>query len=373
VVVHPSGIVDALREIGPRGACSDGERRAGKLLARELRGLDRRPRTETFWIRPRWPAAWLVYALLGVAGSVVSVGTPTIGLGLAAAAALSALLELGGRVRLLSLLWPRRATQNLVSDGPGEAPVRLIVTAAYDAPLRPSPFAGPLVRLDGALRRATRGRWPSPLGLLTLALLAIAGCAGARLAGVDAQWLGAVQLVPTVVCIAATAILADLAFAAPDLTDHRASSAAAAALALVAALDARPPRRLEVDLVLAGAGDAQALGLRRHIAARRKTAVPERLAVLHLEPCGAGEPIAWRRDGPLLSLALHPELVAAASEAGFRPVEGRGLTGALAARRARWPAVAVGRDGSGETSAAALDDTVERCLALVRNLDARIG
>jgi hypothetical protein len=373
VVVDLTGVVDAQRDIGPRGACSDGERRAGKLLARKLRALDRRPRTETLWIRPQWPAVWLVYALMGVAGSVVSVGTPAVGLGLAGAAALSALLELSGRVRLLSLLWPRRATQNVVSEGPGTAPVRLIVTAAYDAPRRPSPFAAPLTRVDRTLRGATRGRWPSPRALLALALVALAGCAGARLAGVDAQWLGALQLVPSVVCIAATAILADLAFGRPDLSDHRASSAPAAALALVAALDARPPRRLEVDLVLAGAGDAEALGLRRHIAARRKSTVPERVAVLHLEPCGAGDPIAWRRDGPALSLALHPDLVAAAAEAGFRPIDGRGLTGALSARRARWPAVAVGRDGAGETTDAALDDTVERCLALVRQLDARIA
>lgn len=361
--MDPSGIVDALRAVGPRSACSDGERRAAKLLARELRAAGRRPRTETFWVRPQWPAVWLVHALLGLAGSVVSVSAPAVGLGLAGAAALSALVELGGRARALSLLWPRRATQNVRSDGFGDAPVRLLVTAAYDAPRSPSPFAAPLAALDRALRRATAGRWPAPLALLTLALVALAGCAGARLGGVEATWLGVVQLVPSVVCITATAILADLGLARPDLGDHRAASAPAAALALVAALDARPPRRLEVDVVLCGAGDAEALGMRHHV--RAHPAAPERIAVVHLGPCSAD---VATRGGPVLSLAFHPDLVGAARDAGFRPHADRGWSGAVAARRAGWPAVALG-GGEPEDPQA----TADRCVALVRRLDAALA
>jgi hypothetical protein len=376
--VDLSGLVDALRQVGPRPACSDGERRAAKVLTRELKALGRRPRTETLWVRPQWPAVWLVLALAGVAGSVVSAGTAPVGLGICAAAALVAVLELGGRVPALSLLWPRRATQNVVSRGPGEARVRLLVTAAYDAPRAPSGLGAPLGRLDRGLRRATRGVWPSPLGLLTLALIALAGCAGARLGGIEDTWLGALQLVPTVVCIVAVALLAELALSPAAEADNLTASAPAAALAVTAALDRRPPRRLEVDLVLAGAGDAQALGMRRHVRGHRGQIRAEEIAVLHLEPCGAGDPRAWRRDGPLLTLRLHPDLVAAAEEAGFAPFDGRGTTGALAARRARWPAVAVGRLQAGRAADAgvdegALEDTVERCVALVRRLDARLA
>lgn len=369
-----SPIVDALRRIGPRRACSDGERRAARLLAAELKALGRRPRTETHWIRPQWPAVWLVHALIGIAGSIVATEEPAVGLGVLGAATLSALIELGGRFPALSALWPRRATQNVVSEGPGSAPVRLIVTAAYDAPRSRGGLGAPLARLDAVLRRATRGRWPSPLAVLTLALAALTACAGARLGDVGGSWLGVVQLVPTVVCIAATGLLTDLALAGPVSGDNPASSAPAAAVALVAALDRRPPRRLEVDVVLAGAGDARAAGIRRFVAARRKTLAAENLAVLHLEPCGAGRPVAWRRDGPLLSVRLHPQLVEAAAEAGFEPVNGRGMTGAYVARTARWPAVAVGRlDVAGDLDAGALDDTVERALALIRRLDARVA
>jgi hypothetical protein len=235
--------------------------------------------------------------------------------------------------------------------------------AAYDTPRSRSAFATPLTSVDRALRRATAGRWPAPLALLTLALVALAGCAGARLGDVDATWLGVVQLVPSVVCITATAILADLALARPDPDEHRASSAPAAALALVAALDVRPPRRLEVDLVLCGAGDAEALGMRHHVRAHPTTA--ERIAVLQLEPCS---PDVATRGGPVLSLAFHPDLVGAAVDAGFAPAPTRGWTGAVAARRAHWPAVAV---GGGEPEP--VDATVERCIALVRRLDAALA
>ena len=367
-------LVDALRQIGPRRACSDGERRAARLLAAELRALGRRPRTETHWVRPQWPAVWLLHAVLGIAGSVVATASPAVALGILGVATLSALAELGGRIPALSLLWPRRATQNVVSPGPGDARVRLLVTAAYDAPRSRTGFGAPLGRLDAALRRATRGRWPSPLALLTLALAALTACAGVRLADVDGSWVGVVQLVPTVICIAATGLLADLALAGPAEDDHLAASAPAAALALVAALDRRPPRRLEVDVVLAGAGDARAAGMRRFVREQRKRVVPEGIAVIHLEPCGAGEPAVWRRDGPLLSLKLHPDLVAAAEEAGFAAHAGRGTTGAYVARTARWPAVAIGRrQAGGEVDPAALQDTVERAAALVRRLDARLA
>ena len=367
-------LVNALRKNGPRGACSDGERRVARLLAAELKALGRRPRTETHWIRPQWPAVWLVHAVLGIAGSVVATEEPAVALGLLGAATLSAIAELGGRFPALSVLWPRRATQNVVSEGPGSAPVRLLVTAAYDAPRSRAGLGAPLARPERALRRLTRGRWPSPLGLLTLALLALAACAGARLAGVEDSWLGVVQLIPTVICIAATGLLADFALAGPTEADNPASSAPAAALAIVAALDRRPPRRLEVDVVFAGAGDARAAGIRRYVGARRKKVAAESVAVLHLEPCGAGDPAVWRRDGPLLSVRLHPQLLEAAEEAGFEPVTGRGTTGAYVARTARWPATAVGRlEATDDLDHAALDDTVERALALIRRLDARVA
>jgi hypothetical protein len=383
--MDPAGIVTELTAISGRGACTDAERRAARALARRLRELGRRPRFETFWVRPQWAAIWLVHALLGVAGSVVSVDRPGVGLGLAAVAALSGLGELTGRFRLVALLWPRRATQNVVAPPPDEAaPVKLIVAAPYDAARSAGGTARALGRVDGAVRRALRGRWPAPLAWLALSLVAIAGCAGARVGGVEASWLGAVQLVPTVVCIVAIALLVDLALAEPAPGANANASAAAVALALVEELDARPPRRLDVELVLAGAGDGPALGMQRYVRARRKAARAERVAVLAVEPCAGGTTRFWTHDGPLLGARLHPRLAQLAGEAGGPPHRGRGVTGALRARQAGWPAIAVGAlderdraprareasDTAGHADPEAMRATLDLCRELVARLDA---
>jgi len=372
--VNRARVVTELVRHSPRGACSDAERRAARVLARELRAMGRKARTETVWVRPQWPAIWLVHAVLGVVGSVASVEAPAVALGVLGFAAVSALGELTGRLALVSLAFPRRATQNVLSDSPDRAPVRLIVTAAYDAPRAHTPFVRPLARLDGWLQRRTGGWWPHPLALLALSLVALAGCAGARLGEVDAPVLGAVQLVPTVVCIGAIAVLADLALARPHRGANVHASAAAVALALVEALDERPPRRLAVDLVLAGAGEGPALGMRRYVRSRRRAVKAEEVAVLHLAPCGAGAPVAWRRGGPLVALAFHPQMARVAEATGVS----RAITGAVVARRARWPAIALGAlDERGQApevlDPAALDGVLAAARRLVARLDAELA
>ncbi|HEX8087021.1 MAG TPA: M28 family peptidase [Solirubrobacteraceae bacterium] len=386
--MEPAEITRELAAIAGRGPCTDAERRAARALARRLRAAGRRPRTETVWVRPQWAAIWLVHVVLGIAGSVVSVDSPRVGLAVAGAAALSALGELTGRVRVLALLWPRRATQNVVAAAPDDrAPVRLVVAAPYDAARVATGTARALGRVDGAVRRALGGRWPAPLGLLALALLAIAACAGARVAGVEDAWLGAVQLVPTVACLVATALLVDLALTPASPGANANGSAAAVAMALVAELDARPPRRLDVELVLTGAGDGPALGMRAYVAARRKAFAAERVAVIALEPSGGGEPRFWTHDGPLLGTRLHPRLARLAAEARGRPHRGRGVTAALRARQAGWPAIAIGTlddrgrapharertDTAEEIDEAALEAAVELALKLVRRLDADLA
>ena len=384
--MDPASIVTELAAVEGRGPCTDAERRAARALARHLRDSGRRPRTETVWVRPQWAAIWLLHALLAIAGSVVSVDHPITGLAIGGVAALSALGELTGRLRTLALLWPRRATQNVVAPPPDErAPVKLIVAAPYDAARTTTGPARALGRLDARVRKALGGRWPSPLGLLTLAILAIAACAGARVAVEEApSWLGAVQLVPTVVCIIATALLVDLALADASPGANVSASAAAVALALVRELDERPPHRLDVELVLAGAGDGPALGMREYVRARRKKGAAERIAVLAIEPSAGGTPRVWTHDGPLLGARLHPQLATLAGEAGADPHRGRGVTTALRARQAGWPATAIGclddvgraphaRD-QGDTVAEAdprtLRATVALCQSFVARLDA---
>ena len=384
--MDPRGVVEELAQIEGRGSCTDAERRAARLLAARLRSSGRRPRTETVWVRPQWAWIWLLHAALGIAGSVVSVESAVPALVVVAIATVSAAAQLSGRFPVLAMLWPRRATQNVVARGAGEAPVRLVVTAHYDAPRAYTAALRAGAGADAAVRRLLGGRWPHPLALLTLALAAVTGCVIARVAGAEGTLLGAIQLPPTVVCIIATALLADLAFGGASAGANANASAAAAALEIVGALDERPPRNLAVDLVLAGASDGPALGLRRHIRLHRKELRPEQVAVLHLEPCGAGRPHVWTHDGPLLALRLHPRLVELA-EGLAPPHRGHGTGAPYVARQARWPAVALGglddrgrapytrtRDDDLEhLDRAAIRRSVDVALQLVARLDADLG
>src|SRR5204862_155495 len=78
------------------------------------------------WVRPQWPAAWAAHAALGVVGSLLSVLLPAVGLAVLAVTLVSYALDLTGRAHLLRALFPRRATQVVVSEpAQPHAPVRL--------------------------------------------------------------------------------------------------------------------------------------------------------------------------------------------------------------------------------------------------------
>lgn len=394
--VDPIAVLARFAAIEDRGACSDGERVAARQAVKELRATGRRgARTRTVWVRPAGAALGVVLGLAGVVASLVAVDHPTTGLAVAIAAAVLLVDDLAGRAPLLRRFTYARATQNVISDGGRpDAPVRLIITAALD-----TPRAGILdgdgwtARFVVRMRRRLRGHLPGRYGALLLALVGITACCGARVAGLDEQWLGAVQFLPTLVALALAALLLDAAVTRPGVPGAGANAAAAAvALALVAQLDRRPPRVLAVDLVFAGAGEAGALGMRRWVADQRRAGVvSEDVAVLHIAPCGHGTPVWWTRDGLLVALPYHQQLTriaarVAAGEAhlGARPVESRRTSGARAARAARWPAIAVGclddagvvphAGGPDDTVAsvdpAAIDGVLQLALGIVAGLDA---
>lgn len=392
-------LIEAIAAVQRRGAGSDAERRAARMLALHLRRGGRRgTRVQTFWIRPSWAPVHALLLAAGVAGSVLSVDHPVLGLALAAGALVLVALDLSGRFRPLRRLTFERATQNVVSPDPrGEAldvPVRLVLTAAVDAPRG---GIGALPRLGARARRALRGHLPGPHGFAVGALALLVLCAAVRVAADDVPGaLGAVQLVPTVVLIGVLALFLDAATAEPARAGANAdASAAAAVCAVAAALDRRPPRNLAVDVVLAGAGHAHALGMRRWVRrAAREGLRAEEVAVVHVGACGAGRPVWWTRDGLVLPLAYHPRLLELAAGVarderglGARPVQTRGTSGARAARAMRWPAIAVGaldaddtvpRLGSDDDTPELVDDaameaTIAFLLALVAALDRDLG
>ncbi len=290
--------MDALARFAPRAVCSDVERRAAVWAHDDLRARGHEAWMETHWVRPQLALALALGCALTVLGGLVAIGAPEAGLAVAAVGALSLLADVAGRTGPLRLLLPKRATQVVLvaPDEAAGAPVDLLVVARTDVP------RGGLAR---RLARVRGGLW-----WLVLCALAVAACAGARVAGADGTALGAAQLVPTVVLLVAVAVALDAA-AAP-LGDGRAEDAAlAAALALHDELVREPPPGIAAGLLLAGP-DA----LRAH--RRRERLDPARTALLHV------------RAGDVRS--RHPQWLAAADSAGLPARRGgpRGLPAAFA-------------------------------------------
>ncbi|MCW3013746.1 MAG: hypothetical protein JWO02_838, partial [Solirubrobacterales bacterium] len=216
VALDPIAPLTRLAAVEDRLACSNGERLAARQATRELRAIGRRgARTQTQWVRPTGTLIAAALAVTGVGGSVISVDHPEAGLVVVLAALVLLVGDLSGRAPLLRRLTYGRATQNVVSSGGRpDAPVRLIITASLDTPRGGIlDGGGGVPRSLARVRRTLRGHLPGRYGVLLVSLIATAACAGARVGGIDAGWLGAVQLVPTLLLLAAAGLLTDAATA----------------------------------------------------------------------------------------------------------------------------------------------------------------
>jgi hypothetical protein len=284
----------------PRAACSDAERRLAVWAHDDLRARGHEAWVETHWVRPQLAAGLALGCALTAAGGLIAIGAPVAGLILAAAGALSVLVDASGGAGPLRRLLPRRATQVVLvapaADDRAVA-VELLLVARTDVPR-----AGLARRLAGV---------PGGLWWLAGCALAVVVAAAARVAGADGTLLGALQLVPTVVLLAAVAGALDSL--GSGLGDGRDEDAAlVAALAVHDALVRDPSPGVAAGLLLAPPG-----ALRSHL--RRERLDSRRTALLHL------------RAGPVRS--RHRQWRAAAAAARLPSHKGgpRGIPAALAA------------------------------------------
>jgi hypothetical protein len=365
-VTDVAAIAEGLTRIEARGPCTDAERRAAGSLHDALRAAGHEAWVETHWVRPQWALSLALHATIGVVASLAALAAPLPALIAAALAALSMAFEAAGRMGPLRLLFPRRATQNVVTV-PEEGGVTLLICARYDAP------RGGLATRDGARRLAARlrrllgGRGAGPRAWVAVALALIGACAGLRLLDLEGAWLGVLQFVPTVALLGALAAAGDIAVS-PVLPGGE--SAPAVAVALYAELRRNPPAALSPALLLYGAGEDGPQALRAHL--RRDQPDRAGIVVLELGPCGAGMPAF---------AAAHPQLRAAAARAadavgGAERAPLRHTSGAGAARARRLPAAWIGAlDGDGiaprrPLDPAAAERTLEFALACVDALGA---
>ena len=190
-----------------RGPGTDAERRAANMLAGRLRGMGRRAEIEPFFAHPQYAIVHLIHAVMGVAGSLIATVQPAVGFALVLLAAVSTYLDLNTRLYLVRSLLFRRVSQNVVSPGNRpDAPARLILMAHYDAARTGYIFSKASNRIRRLPERTRLALGPFRL-FFWLGLAPLLPILGARMAGLDATWLNAVQAIPTIVLIVAAFLL----------------------------------------------------------------------------------------------------------------------------------------------------------------------
>jgi aminopeptidase YwaD len=163
---------------------------------------------------------------------------------------------------------------------------------------------------------------------------------GARMAGVDAQWLSVLQLLPTVLLIVAAFLLLDIALSAivPGAYDN--ASGVAAVLSAAEELAAEPVANLDLWLLLTGAEECLNEGMRAWVRAHKPGLDPERTVILNVDSVSYGSVHYELSEGPVINHPFDPELIelcealgtAEPGEPAARPVRSPVTTDAIAAR-----------------------------------------
>ena len=300
---------------------------------------------EPFSVWPAWAVGYSINAILAVVGSVLAVSSARLGTGLVLLATVLTFLDLSGITPTTRRLLGRRASQNVVSWGERERPGALLLVAHYDS--------GP-----------TR-RWP--LRPMFLALLVLLACCVLRVGGMSGTALTVLQFLPTVALILYVPLLLDIALspAAPGENDN--ASGVALVLRLAERLDFL--ESFGVHVVLTGSQKAMAQGSRAFLKNHRKQLVPDRTAVLNVDSVGSGELRLTKREGPLLTVRSHPQLVGLVEAPTFvnrEPSDG------YAAASAQIPAVTIMGDGA-RLEEDTLAEVEEFCVEFAERLDEELS
>ena len=342
---------------------------------------------ESTEVWPNWPLAYAILAALSVLGSVLSVSVPLVGVVLALLAALLTFLDAAVLLPTVRRLLGRRASQNVISWGDREKPGVLLLVAHYDAGR-----GGLAISQKADERRAAFGhliRRPiGPLEPLFWAELAVLVFCVLRLPGLGGTVLTALQFIPTVVLIVSVALLLDIALSGTHTGDNDNASGAALALALAERFGAGALEHFDVHVLFTGGQQAVAGGSRAFLKRHKAELGRERTVVLNLDAVGSGTVRYASREGLLVAVKLHPQLVQVCDAIaeddedekafGARRLVNRVPSDGYAARSAGLPATTISCRGRVDYVPARVDgDALERaegfCVELIQRLDAEVG
>jgi hypothetical protein len=359
----------ALAAFEGRGAGTDAERRAAQHVRDRLRAAGRLAEVEPASVRPRWALAQAIAAAVAVAGSVISVSAPGLGAALVLLATLSSTLETTGALHVIRRLTGTRASQNVSSRGGDEKRGTLLLVAHVDAP-----------------RASTLARWSprirDPWLVVGGSMVLVLACCALRLLGFEGNGLTALQLLPTLVLLGATALLVDVELS--PIGDGEADAAGAAAVLSLAKQLEGELEYLDVWVVLTGArapfGDGMRAWLRRH----RRELDPKRTVVVAVEALGSGGVRYSRREGTrLLSWRANRDLVricrdiaaddedGAAFDAG--PISAREPGDAVAALTRGLPAIGIATAQRGAVDPVSVERACDFCAELARRIDMELA
>jgi aminopeptidase YwaD len=125
-----------MKEIGPRGSCSEEEKRLGRLFADEIAPACEKVETETFTCSPKAFLGFFPYlVLLYVVGAVLYFFIPPVSAAFALAGALILFFEVVRYKELIDPLFPKRQGENVVGTvaPSGGATKRVYVSAHFDS------------------------------------------------------------------------------------------------------------------------------------------------------------------------------------------------------------------------------------------------
>jgi Peptidase family M28 len=316
-----------------RRAGTDAERRAANDLAQRLRDAGRRVEVEATYVHPQYALVHALHLTIAIAGSLVALALPPLGFGLVLAAAVSMYLDLNTRFYLARRLFFRRASQNVLSRGDRpEAPARVILCAHYDAAQTGRAFDPRSVE-GGARLQASLPFPVGPFRILFWSMALLLPPLGARMAGLEGQWISIVQLVPTLVLIVGVFLLVDIALSpvVPGANDN--ASGVATVLSLTEELQSEPPEHLDVWVLLTGAEECLQEGMRSFVRSHRDELDRDSTYFVNVNAVGAGHVRYETAAGWVVTYAMGGRLTELCEAVAEADRDGEDRYGAAPLRR----------------------------------------